>query len=77
MISFEKAFAIIMDSTFTLETESVKLNHSLNRVLAGDVRSDTVMPAAGRICRESSASWKSFPPETARKKLFGRMSVLK
>jgi len=44
MISFEKAFAIIMNSAFTLETESVKLNRSYGRVLAHDIQSDTDMP---------------------------------
>jgi molybdopterin molybdotransferase len=44
MISYEKAFEIIMNSAFTLETEYVQLDRSLNRVLACDIRSDIDMP---------------------------------
>lgn len=55
MIPFEKAYAIIMDSTFTLETESVKLNRALNRVLAGDVHSDTDMPPFNRAAMDGYA----------------------
>ena len=55
MIPFEKAYEIIMDSTFTLETESVKLNHALNRVLACDVHSDTDMPPVNRAAMDGYA----------------------
>ncbi|MEQ8160894.1 MAG: gephyrin-like molybdotransferase Glp [Smithellaceae bacterium] len=55
MIPFEKAYEIIMDSTFTLETESVKLNHALNRVLACDVHSDTDMPPFNRAAMDGYA----------------------
>jgi len=44
MISYEKAFEIIMNSAFTLEKESVKLSQCLNRVLAEDIKSDIDMP---------------------------------
>lgn len=55
MISFEQAFAIIMNSTFTLDVESVTLNHSLNRILACDVRSDTDMPPFNRAAMDGYA----------------------
>ncbi|MEN6325198.1 MAG: gephyrin-like molybdotransferase Glp [Syntrophomonas sp.] len=55
MISFEQAFEIIMNSTFTLEVEFVKLNHSLDRVLACDVRSDTDMPPFNRAAMDGYA----------------------
>lgn len=62
MISFEKAYEIIMDSTFTMETESVKLNHVLNRVLACDVRSDTDMPPFNRSAMDGYACRRADLP---------------
>ncbi|NTW06573.1 MAG: molybdopterin molybdenumtransferase MoeA, partial [Syntrophaceae bacterium] len=44
-----------MNSTFTLEVEFVKLNHSLDRVLACDVRSDTDMPPFNRAAMDGYA----------------------
>ncbi len=55
MISYEKAFEIIMNSAFTLETESVKLTHSLNRVLASDIQSDTDMPPFNKSAMDGYA----------------------
>ncbi|MEN6374381.1 MAG: gephyrin-like molybdotransferase Glp [Smithella sp.] len=62
MISFEKAFEIIMNSAFTLEVESVKINHSLNRVLAGDVQSDTDMPPFNRSAMDGYACRRADLP---------------
>ena len=55
MISYEKAFEIIMNSAFTLETESVKLARSLNRVLACDIQSDTDMPPFNKSAMDGYA----------------------
>jgi molybdopterin molybdotransferase len=48
MISFEKAYKIIMDSTCVLDAEQVLLIHSLNRVLACEIKSDTDIPPFNR-----------------------------
>ena len=37
MISFEKAFEIVMNSGFSMGTEVIPFTESLNRVLAEDV----------------------------------------
>lgn len=55
MISYEKAFEIIMNSAFMLETESVELARSLNRVLAYDVQSDTDMPPFNKSAMDGYA----------------------
>ncbi|MGV8057260.1 MAG: gephyrin-like molybdotransferase Glp [Smithellaceae bacterium] len=55
MISFEKAFEIIMNSAFTLEAESVGLVRSLGRVLAGDIQSDTDMPPFNKSAMDGYA----------------------
>jgi molybdopterin molybdotransferase len=64
MISFEKAFAIIMNSAFTLETESVKLSRSLNRVLACDIQSDTDMPPFNKSAMDGYACRRADLQET-------------
>ncbi|MHB9028432.1 MAG: molybdopterin molybdotransferase MoeA [Candidatus Latescibacterota bacterium] len=59
MISFEEAFRIVMRSARTTGSETVDFTHSLNRVLAEDVRSDIDMPpfdkssADGYACRRA------------------------
>ncbi len=55
MISYEKAFAIIMQSAFPLETETVGLIHSLNRVLASDIQSDIDMPPFNKSAMDGYA----------------------
>lgn len=55
MISYERAFAIIMNSAFTLETESAELIRSLNRVLACDIQSDTDMPPFNKSAMDGYA----------------------
>jgi molybdopterin molybdotransferase len=44
MISFEKAYEIVMNSSFSTGTEEVMFTDSLNRILAGNVISDIDMP---------------------------------
>lgn len=55
MISFEKAFEIIMNSAFTPETESAELARSLGRVLACDIQSDTDMPPFNKSAMDGYA----------------------
>jgi molybdopterin molybdotransferase len=58
MISYEKAFEIIMNSAFTLEKESVELAQSLNRVLAKDIKSDIDMPPFNKSAMDGYACRK-------------------
>jgi molybdopterin molybdotransferase len=44
MISFEKAYEIVMNSAFSTGTETIPFTHSYRRVLAGRVVSDIDMP---------------------------------
>ena len=55
MISYEKAFEIIINSAFTLEKESVELAHCLNRVLAEDIKSDIDMPPFNKSAMDGYA----------------------
>jgi molybdopterin molybdotransferase len=55
MISYEKAFEIIMNSAFTLEKESVELARCLNRVLAEDIKSDIDMPPFNKSAMDGYA----------------------
>ena len=55
MISYEKAFEIIMNAAFPLEKESVELFRSLNRVLASDIQSDTDMPPFNKSAMDGYA----------------------
>ena len=55
MISYQKAFEIIMNSVFTLEKESVELAHCLNRVLAEDIKSDIDMPPFNKSAMDGYA----------------------
>jgi len=62
MISIAKAFEIVMNSYFSMGTETVPYTDSLNRILAGDVVSDMEMPpfnktsVDGFACRKSDLS---------------------
>ena len=59
MISFEKAYDIVMNSGFAMGTEVIPFTESLDRVLAGDVISDMDIPpfnkssVDGFACRRS------------------------
>ncbi|MCD4696451.1 MAG: hypothetical protein K8S16_09455 [Bacteroidales bacterium] len=59
MIKFEEALEIVSSVDFMLETERVDFIHSLNRVLAEDIRSDIKMPpfdksaVDGYACRKA------------------------
>ena len=59
IITFEKAYETVMNSAFTTGTETVSFIDSLNRVLAGDITSDTDIPpfnkatVDGFACREA------------------------
>jgi len=59
MIKFEKAYSIIMESSYLLDTEEVDLEFALGRVLASDVLSDMHMPPFdksamdGYACKEA------------------------
>ena len=64
MISFEKAFEIIMNSAFTLEKESVDLAHCLNRVLAEDIKSDIDMPPFNKSALDGYACRREDLHET-------------
>ena len=64
MISFEKAFEIIMNSAFTLEKESVDLAHCLNRVLAEDIKSDIDMPPFNKSAMDGYACRREDLHET-------------
>ena len=44
MITFERAYEIVMNSSFSTGTEEVHFTASFNRVLAGHVISDIDMP---------------------------------
>ena len=44
MITIEKAYNIVLNNAYTLETEKVEFIHSLGRILAEDVKSDIEMP---------------------------------
>jgi len=44
MISFEKAFEVVMNSVFETDTEIISFTDSFGRILAEDISSDTDMP---------------------------------
>jgi molybdopterin molybdotransferase len=64
MISFEKAFEIIMNSAFTLEKESVELAQCLHRILAGDIKSDIDMPPFNKSAMDGYACRREDLHET-------------
>lgn len=59
MILFERAYEIVMDSSFSTGTETIPFSESAGRILAGNVVSDTDMPpfnkasVDGFACRRS------------------------
>ena len=55
MLSFEKAFEIVLNSARPLGTERVDIAHVLNRVLADDVRSDTDVPPFNKSAMDGFA----------------------
>jgi molybdopterin molybdotransferase len=55
MISFEKAFEIVMSRVRVLEPEQVELCAALNRILAEDVQSDLDMPAFDKSAMDGYA----------------------
>ncbi len=55
MLSFEKAFEIVLNSARPLGTERVALAQAVNRVLADDVRSDTDMPPFNKSAMDGFA----------------------
>jgi molybdopterin molybdotransferase len=64
MISFEKAFEIIMNSAFTLEKEQVGLAQSLHRILAADIKSDIDMPPFNKSAMDGYACRREDLHET-------------
>ena len=64
MISYEKAFEIIMNSAFTLEKESVGLAQCLNRILAEDIKSDMDMPPFDKSAMDGYACRREDLRET-------------
>jgi molybdopterin molybdotransferase len=66
MISYEKAYAIIMNSAFTLGAEAVELAHSLNRVLASDIHSDIDMPPFNKSAMDGYACRREDLQKTLR-----------
>ena len=55
MLSFEKAFEIVLNSAYLLGTERVALAHAVNRVLAEDVKSDIDMPPFNKSAMDGFA----------------------
>ena len=55
MLSFEKAFEIVLNSARLLGTERVDIAHAVNRVLADDVKSDTDMPPFNKSAMDGYA----------------------
>lgn len=59
MIRFEKAYEIVMNSSFPTENEIIYYTNSLNRILAGDVISDIDMPPFNKSSVDGFACLKS------------------
>ena len=55
MLSFEKAFEIVLKSAYLLGTECVDIAHVLNRVLAEDVKSDMDIPPFNKAAMDGYA----------------------
>ncbi len=55
MIPYEKAFEIVMNSSFTLGNEEVPFTKSLGRILAADVVSDMDMPPFNKASMDGFA----------------------
>ncbi len=59
MIPFEKAFGIVMDSSFSTGTDLVPFQDSLDRILAEDIKSDIDMPPFNKASVDGFACRKS------------------
>lgn len=59
MISFEKAYEIVMNSSFSTGIEKIPFTESLNRILAGNVISDMDMPPFNKASVDGFACKKS------------------
>ena len=59
MITFEKAYEIVMNSAFSTGSEKVSFMNSLGRVLAGSVVSDIDMPPFNKASVDGFACRKS------------------
>lgn len=59
IITFEKAYEIVINSAFSTGTESVSFNDSLNRVLAGDITSDMDIPPFNKATVDGFACRKA------------------
>ncbi|MDY6799731.1 MAG: molybdopterin molybdotransferase MoeA [Bacteroidota bacterium] len=55
MITIEKAYKIVLNNAYTLETEKVEFIHSLGRILAEDVKSDIEMPPFDKAAMDGYA----------------------
>ncbi|MFP4023090.1 MAG: gephyrin-like molybdotransferase Glp [Thiohalospira sp.] len=55
MITIEKAYNIVLNNAYTLETEKVEFIHSLGRILAEDVKSDIEMPPFDKAAMDGYA----------------------
>ena len=64
MISFEKAFEIVMNSAFTLAQESVGLAQCFHRILADDIKSDIDMPPFNKSAMDGYACRREDLHET-------------
>ena len=59
MITFEKAYEIVMNSVFRTETETISFTDSLNRILAEDIISDMDMPPFNKATVDGFACRKA------------------
>ncbi len=59
MITFEKAYEIVMDSAYFIGSERIDFRQSLNRILAESVVSDTDMPPFSKASVDGFACKKS------------------
>jgi molybdopterin molybdotransferase len=59
MIPFEKAYKIVMNSSFSTGSEKIPFTESLNRILAADVISDMEMPPFNKASVDGFACRKS------------------
>jgi molybdopterin molybdotransferase len=64
MISYKKAFEIIMNSAFELDVESVELSRSLYRVLSDNILSDIDMPPFNKSAMDGYACRRADIQET-------------
>ena len=61
MISVEKALKIVLDNSILTKSEHVKMEHSLNRILAQDIYADRDFPPYNRVAMDGIAiSFKAF-----------------